>query len=343
MASGEWPSRLKMATLEAGALATKQYAWYYAMKGNHRSHYARNGQCYDVRDDTNDQLYKHYARPDARQKKAVDKTWGLSLRKNGSFFLTGYRAGARARCAADANGWKLYASSVDACAENGWSYMRILKTYLGPNLGFVWSKNVGPNVSTPRITLQVGNNVASGAATVRWQPQPRKAGVSRFQLQRKVAGGAWKTIDLPKPKALEVRRLGQGQRQVPIPHPRQGRQGQLGSVVIQRQAPRCRTRPRRLYHRGRVRGDRRAEAQKIKARFTGRSVALVMRTGPGMGRVRVFIDGKRVGTVDLDRQAVHAAPPGVRQELVQGGSHAIAIKPVSNRERVDFNGFFVLR
>ena len=29
MASGEWPSRLKMATLEAGALATKQYAWYY--------------------------------------------------------------------------------------------------------------------------------------------------------------------------------------------------------------------------------------------------------------------------------------------------------------------------
>ncbi len=36
MASGEWPSRLKMATLEAGALATKQYAWYYAMAGNHR-------------------------------------------------------------------------------------------------------------------------------------------------------------------------------------------------------------------------------------------------------------------------------------------------------------------
>jgi peptidoglycan hydrolase-like amidase len=29
MASGEWPSHLKMATLEAGAIVTKQFAWYH--------------------------------------------------------------------------------------------------------------------------------------------------------------------------------------------------------------------------------------------------------------------------------------------------------------------------
>ena len=77
-----------MATLEAGAIATKQYAWYYALKGNHRAGYSKNGKCYDVRSDTSDQLYKHYVTADARQKKAVDKTWATSLRKNGRFFLT---------------------------------------------------------------------------------------------------------------------------------------------------------------------------------------------------------------------------------------------------------------
>ena len=38
-------------------------------------------------------LYKHYAKPDGRHRKAVDKTWSVSLRKHGRFFLTGYRAG----------------------------------------------------------------------------------------------------------------------------------------------------------------------------------------------------------------------------------------------------------
>ena len=40
MASGEWPGRLHTTTLEAGAVATKQYAWYYALKGHHRSGYS---------------------------------------------------------------------------------------------------------------------------------------------------------------------------------------------------------------------------------------------------------------------------------------------------------------
>ena len=82
MASGEWPSRLRKATLEAGAVATKQYAWYHAMKGHHRSAYVRGGSCYDVRDDTRDQLYRPAsAKPTTKQLAAVQKTWGLSLRK----------------------------------------------------------------------------------------------------------------------------------------------------------------------------------------------------------------------------------------------------------------------
>ena len=71
MASGEWPSRLHKATLEAGAVATKQYAWYYAMNGNHRSSYVHNGTCYDVRDDTRDQLYRpEHTKPTTKQEAA---------------------------------------------------------------------------------------------------------------------------------------------------------------------------------------------------------------------------------------------------------------------------------
>jgi Stage II sporulation protein len=342
MASGEWPSRLKTATLEAGALATKQYAWYYAMKGNHRSGYVRNGNCYDVRDDTSDQLYKHYAAPDARQKRAVDKTWGLSLRKNGKFFLTGYRAGSSGTCAADANGWKIFATSVEACARQGWSYTRILKAYLSPNLRFVWSKNIGPNVSRPRIRLMAGNSVADGAATVQWQPLPRKADIANFQLQRKVTGGVWKTLALPKPKAWKTDAWVKVDAKSRFRIRARDTKGNWGPWSY---SPKRRASVRGPAGRT-IAGTLAATAtqpQKIKSRFNGRSVALVMRTAPGLGKVRVFVDGRRVATVDLDRSSATQGRLVFARNWGKVDSHSIAVKPVSNHERVDFNGFFILR
>ena len=100
----EWPSYLPRAAREAGATAVKQYAWYYALEGNHRSGYVTaDGDCYDVKNTTVDQLYMPDAvNVDDRIREAVDATWGLSLRKNGQFFLTGYRTRRqrqlRARC-----------------------------------------------------------------------------------------------------------------------------------------------------------------------------------------------------------------------------------------------------
>ena len=171
MASGEWPTRLKPATLEAGAIATKQYAWYYTLRGNHRDGYRRNGTCYDVRDDTMDQLYRpERAWPSDKQQKAINATWGLTLRKGGRFFLTGYRAGATAKCGADANGWKLYAKSVEACARKGWSRSRIQNHYYAPRLTVVRTTTLGPPVKTPLISLQAGTTIADGAATINWQP-----------------------------------------------------------------------------------------------------------------------------------------------------------------------------
>ena len=147
MASGEWPTSLPEALLEAGAQATKQYGWYYTLEGNHRSGYKNaDGKCYDVRDDSTDQIYQpETAEPTDKQRAARDALWGLSLRKDGDFFLTGYRGGSAAKCAEDADSWRLYALSGQDCAERlDYDSERILRAYYQPRLDFVWAPGTEP-------------------------------------------------------------------------------------------------------------------------------------------------------------------------------------------------------
>jgi hypothetical protein len=142
MASGEWPTSLPEALLEAGALATKQYGWYYTLEGNHRSGYKnQKGTCYDVRDDSTDQLYNpESADATDKQRTARDALWYLSLRKNDKFFLTGYRSGESSECAEDANEWKLYALSAQDCAKRlDYDSEQILQAYYEPKLDFIWA------------------------------------------------------------------------------------------------------------------------------------------------------------------------------------------------------------
>lgn len=159
MASGEWPTTLHRAVLEAGAHAVKQYAWYYALKGNHRDgDVSPGGRCYDVRDDSRDQLFRpDVAEPTAKQLAARDALWGLSLRKRDRFFLTGYRGGTETRCAADADGWRLYARSARDCAKRlDYDGLRILEAYYSPGLEFVWADGTEPrdveSESEPELT-----------------------------------------------------------------------------------------------------------------------------------------------------------------------------------------------
>jgi hypothetical protein len=130
----EWPSYLPQAVIEAGAVAVKQYAWYHMVYSSR----AANGRCFDVKDGTGDQLYKPQrarVRPD--HYRAVDATWGVTLRKDGRFFMTGYRRGEKVRCGRDATGWKLYARSATQCARNGKGWREILRIYYGPGLTLV--------------------------------------------------------------------------------------------------------------------------------------------------------------------------------------------------------------
>jgi hypothetical protein len=152
--AAEWPERYPIETLKAGAIATKQFAWYYVK-------YPRGGvkwkdgkkHCYDVVDSTVDQWYRPekygpgndaWPAEGSRIRTAMDLTWDQSLRKyqfksrNSRFFLTGYRAGSgSAECGEDRTGFKLFHNSTRKCGYDKLKYHEILRLYLNPSLEIV--------------------------------------------------------------------------------------------------------------------------------------------------------------------------------------------------------------
>jgi peptidoglycan hydrolase-like amidase len=78
----EWGSYLPQAVLDAAAVAVKQYGWYFTLRGNHRNGFVTSsGECYDVVSTTRDQLYQPgRAAITSKHKRAMNRTWGLSLR-----------------------------------------------------------------------------------------------------------------------------------------------------------------------------------------------------------------------------------------------------------------------
>ncbi|MGD0019614.1 MAG: SpoIID/LytB domain-containing protein [Candidatus Limnocylindrales bacterium] len=127
----EWPTGWTAAALQTGAMAVKQYGWYYTM---HWRGGTATGGCYDVRDDTNDQIYDPARAVKGDQVTAINETWTKSATKNGSFALMGYRPGASVACGADADGFHLYQHSSLACANDGLTVDQILHVYFDPGL-----------------------------------------------------------------------------------------------------------------------------------------------------------------------------------------------------------------
>lgn len=117
--AAEWGRTHPLASLRVGAVAVKQFAWYYAM--NWRGGRDAQGRCYDVVDTSRDQVYDPSKTVSARHREAVASTWDVSLRKGSRFFLTGYRAGTGS-CFANRDGWKLYQRDASDCVRRfGWT------------------------------------------------------------------------------------------------------------------------------------------------------------------------------------------------------------------------------
>ena len=163
--AAEWPPSWPVEALKTGAIAVKQYGWYYAM---HWRGGTAHGTCYDVIDNSNDQVYQPESRtPPAATLAAVDATWSESVTKNGSFLVTGYRPGTSyLHCGVDADGSHLFQHSSIDCANEGMKADQILRVYYGPGV-VTWTPATKPaaNFLTPAAQSQV---TVGASATVSW-------------------------------------------------------------------------------------------------------------------------------------------------------------------------------
>jgi len=140
--AAEWPASMPRETLRAGAVAVKQYAWYYSLY--YRGWLAPDGNCFHVMDTSIDQVYWPELRvPHLRHQQAIAATWKLSLRRtiartgSNRLILTSYRQGLKVACGSDADGLKLFQLSARACGHRGLTAKQILRTYYGSTLELV--------------------------------------------------------------------------------------------------------------------------------------------------------------------------------------------------------------
>ncbi|MBA3435050.1 MAG: fibronectin type III domain-containing protein [Chloroflexi bacterium] len=367
MASGEWPYYLPQAVLEVGATATKQYAWYYTLEGNHRSWYrTADGVCYDVKDTTNDQLFRP-ERADVKEKQldAIEATWDLTLRKNGRFFLTGYRAGVEPQCGADADGWKIYAKSAIDCAENGMDRQEIQELYLKPRIKFVWTDG-GPGdeetlpgtpaVEAPLVALATDGRLAGRAITVEWGATD-PTGIRRYALQRRVDGGFWQDVTLPSKTATQIVLGIQDERsyrfrvraknndrnwstfQVGAPFQASIRESQESALSGGKWHWQRDPNASGGYTRYAATAGARSSLT-----FTGRAIGLVAPRGPGQGEARISIDGKEVAVIDLGastestRRLIFTRTWAVSAER----TIQVVLLGTKGRPRVDVDAYLVL-
>ena len=115
--------------LKAGALAVKDYGWYWATRTTKLADVRAVGA--DVDDSVNYQVYmdSDYG---PRYWAAVDAVWGAAMTRGGAIFQASYRAGTYTGAA---NGWYMSQWGTEYWADQGQTYDWICRHYY-PNIDF---------------------------------------------------------------------------------------------------------------------------------------------------------------------------------------------------------------
>jgi hypothetical protein len=131
--SREWIGSWTAQSLQSGALIVRNYAWYQVL--HWRGGVDDGGACFDLRDDTWDQVYDPSQPTWSTAAAAVDATWGARVYRDGHVFPTYYNAGAvNEACGANANGWKAYQWGTQACGLSRMSAGQIVLKYYYPGV-----------------------------------------------------------------------------------------------------------------------------------------------------------------------------------------------------------------
>ncbi|MGO4343678.1 peptidase inhibitor family I36 protein [Pedococcus sp. 2YAF34] len=120
----EWVPSWPAASLKSGAMAVKSYGWYWAL---HSTRTTSWGACYDVRDDTGDQVYRPGTAVSSTSS-AVDATWGTRMTRSGNILQAHYCSTTTACGAWVAGNWMSQYGSRDL-AQAGHGYAYILNHY----------------------------------------------------------------------------------------------------------------------------------------------------------------------------------------------------------------------
>ena len=121
----EWIAGWSPASLEAGAMAVKSFAWYWVNHSAYRI--SGDGECYDVTDDTRSQVYRPGSAT-AATNAAVDATWRARIVRGGGVLQAHYCSTSTA-CGAWVDGDWMSQHGTQALARQGDDYATILRHY----------------------------------------------------------------------------------------------------------------------------------------------------------------------------------------------------------------------
>lgn len=161
----EWIPTWAPASLRAGAIAVKEYGWYWVFNGGKQVALGA-----DVKDNTEDQVYDpnvSYASTDA----AVETTWAYALLRNGTLFQAQYCAGSYAADPAGDCPWNgPYMTQWGSAyyADQGQTWDWILRFYypnaaISPSVGSGAPAPPSQPAATPVPTRAVTFSVGQGA------------------------------------------------------------------------------------------------------------------------------------------------------------------------------------
>ena len=361
----EWESYHPMATLEAAAVAVKQYGWWYARAGKWRTSYVNEaGECFDVKSTTADQLYQpeKVATVHPNFIAAIDATWGLTVRKSDRFFLTGYRSGKLVPCGQDATGWKLFAKSVIDCGKQGWTREQIQLTYYAPDVTFHWAEGTGPveplgeepletPITAPDVELVADVPLSGAWARVEWDTQSARPQGTIYELQ-KLVSGSWRNVTLADPAhpALEtwLKPNAASRFRVRLTDSA-GNSGPWFSG--ERFVPKLVQNPSTMFSwskghwskhwtskaSGRSTGKGTRAGARATFTFTGSAVALVGTYGPSRGAARVYVDGVLEAEVDMFASSMRWRRVWFSRQFETSGAHTVTVEVVGTpgRPRID--------
>ena len=164
--SREWIGSWTTESLRSGALAVKHDAWYQVL--HWRGAVNTAGECFDLRDDTADQVYDPSKATWGSAAAAVDATWSTRVLRNGSIFPTYYNAGTSGEaCGANATGWKVWQWGTQACGLAGKTAAEIMLIYYYPGVTVSGAPTANPS-PTPSATASptpTAAPIATPAAT----------------------------------------------------------------------------------------------------------------------------------------------------------------------------------